>query len=214
LLYAYTTFEGASGLDVLCLDLEGVLVPEVWQAVAAATGIEGLLKTTRDIPDYDDLMRYRLGLINKHDVTMSTIQAEIANLVPLPGAQAFLNWARDRYQVAIISDTFYEFASPLMAQLDRPLILCHRLVVKNDRITGYEIRQPDPKRCSVQAFKSLNYRVIAAGDSFNDVSMLEEADRGFFFCAPDNVRAEFPQYSVAHDYAQLQGLIAAAWEPA
>ena len=214
MLYAYTTFEGASGLDVLCLDLEGVLVPEVWQAVAAATGIEGLLKTTRDIPDYDDLMRYRLGLINEHDVTMSTIQAEIAKLVPLPGAQAFLNWARDRYQVAIISDTFYEFASPLMAQLDRPLILCHRLVVKNDRITGYVIRQPDPKRCSVQAFKSLNYRVIAAGDSFNDVSMLEEADRGFFFCAPDNVRAEFPQYSVAHDYAQLQGLIAAAWEPA
>jgi len=196
------------------LDLEGVLVPEVWQAVAAATGIEGLLKTTRDIPDYDDLMRYRLGLINEHDVTMSTIQAEIAKLVPLPGAQSFLNWARDRYQVAIISDTFYEFASPLMAQLDRPLILCHRLVVKNDRITGYVIRQPDPKRCSVQAFKSLNYRVIAAGDSFNDVSMLEEADRGFFFCAPDNVRAEFPQYSVAHDYAQLQGLIAAAWEPA
>jgi phosphoserine/homoserine phosphotransferase len=191
------------------LDLEGVLVPEVWQAVAAATGIEGLTKTTRDIPVYDDLMNYRLGLLREHDVTMSTIQAEIAKLAPLPGAQAFMSWARDHFQVAIISDTFYEFAGPLMAQLERPTILCHRLVVENDRIAGYKIRQPDPKRCSVQAFKSLNYRVIAAGDSFNDISMLEEADRGIFYQAPDNVRSQYPQFPLANDYEELRRLILA-----
>ena len=196
-------------MDLLCLDLEGVLVPEVWQAVAAATGIEGLLKTTRDIPVYDDLMQYRLELLREHDVTMSAIQREIAALSPLPGAQAFMQWAREHYQVAIISDTFYEFAGPLMAQLDRPMILCHRLVIEDDRISDYKIRQPDPKRCSVQAFKALNYRVIAAGDSFNDVSMLEEADRGIFFQAPDNVRAQFPQYPLAQDYDQLRELIIA-----
>lgn len=196
-------------MDLLCLDLEGVLVPEVWQAVAAATGIEGLSKTTRDIPVYDDLMQYRLELLREHDVTMSAIQREIAALSPLPGAQEFMQWAREHYQVAIISDTFYEFAGPLMAQLDRPMILCHRLVIEDDRISDYKIRQPDPKRCSVQAFKALNYRVIAAGDSFNDVSMLEEADRGIFFQAPENVRAQFPQYPLAQDYDQLRELIMA-----
>lgn len=194
-------------MDVLCLDLEGVLVPEVWQAVAKETRIPELLKTTRDIPNYDDLMNYRLGIIEEHDVTLSQIQAEIAKLRPLPGAADFLRWARRKFQVAIISDTFYEFAAPLMAQLNEPFLLCHKLQVRDDRIVGYKLRQPDPKRCSVRAFQSLELKVLAAGDSFNDVSMLEEAHAGIFFQAPDNVREQFPQYPLAENYTELQALL-------
>ncbi len=189
------------------MDLEGVLVPEVWQAVANETQIPELLKTTRDISDYDELMGYRLGIIDQHGITLSQIQAEIAKLSPLPGAAEFLRWARLNFQVAIISDTFYEFAAPLMAQLDEPFLLCHKLKVVDDRVVGYQLRQPDPKRCSVKAFKSLKLNVIAAGDSFNDVSMLEEAHAGIFFQAPENVRAQFPQYPLATDYQALQHLI-------
>ncbi|MEC7554683.1 MAG: bifunctional phosphoserine phosphatase/homoserine phosphotransferase ThrH [Pseudomonadota bacterium] len=194
-------------MDVLCLDLEGVLVPEVWQAVAHATEVEGLLKTTRDIPVYEDLMKYRLELLEQHDITLSDVQEQIAKLEPLPGAYEFLQWARLHFQVAIISDTFYEFAAPLMAQLNQPFLLCHQLTVENDRITGFKLRQPDPKRCSVKAFKSLDLRVVAAGDSFNDVSMLEEADLGIFFQAPDNVRELYPQYTLARNYDELRNLI-------
>lgn len=194
-------------MDVLCLDLEGVLVPEVWQAVAHATEVEGLLKTTRDIPVYEDLMKYRLELLEQHDITLSDVQEQIAKLEPLPGAYEFLQWARLHFQVAIISDTFYEFAAPLMAQLNQPFLLCHKLTVENDRITGFKLRQPDPKRCSVKAFKSLDLRVVAAGDSFNDVSMLEEADLGIFFQAPDNVRELYPQYTLAGNYDELRDLI-------
>ncbi len=194
-------------MDILCLDLEGVLVPEVWQAVARATGVEALQKTTRDIPVYDELMRYRLDILAAQDITLSMITAQIATLAPLPGAVDFLEWARQRFQIAIISDTFYEFAMPLMAQLGRPMLLCHRLDVQDDRIVGYRIRQPDPKRCSVRAFKSLNYNVYAAGDSFNDVTMLAEADHGFFFQAPQAICAQFPQYRRAADYAELQALL-------
>ena len=194
-------------MDVLCLDLEGVLVPEVWQAVAYATEVEGLLKTTRDIPVYEDLMKYRLELLEQHDITLSDVQEQIAKLEPLPGAYEFLQWARLHFQVAIISDTFYEFAAPLMAQLNQPFLLCHKLTVENDRITGFKLRQPDPKRCSVKAFKSLDLRVVAAGDSFNDVSMLEEADLGIFFQAPDNVRELYPQYTLARNYDELRNLI-------
>ena len=194
-------------MDVLCLDLEGVLVPEVWQAVAHATEVEGLLKTTRDIPVYEDLMKYRLELLEQHDITLSEVQEQIAKLEPLPGAYEFLQWARLHFQVAIISDTFYEFAAPLMAQLNQPFLLCHKLTVENDRITGFKLRQPDPKRCSVKAFKSLDLRVVAAGDSFNDVSMLEEADLGIFFQAPDNVRELYPQYTLARNYDELRNLI-------
>ncbi len=197
-------------MNVLCLDLEGVLIPEIWQAVADHTGIDTLRKTTRDIPVYDDLMQLRLDVLAEHDLPLSTIQWVIDGLEPLPGAPEFLGWARQRFQVAIISDTFYQFAMPLMAKLGWPTLLCHNLVVENDRIVDYSIRQPDPKRRSVQAFQSLNYRVLAAGDSYNDVSMLEEADAGFFFCAPDNVRAEFPQYPFAADYEALQRLLDAA----
>jgi phosphoserine/homoserine phosphotransferase len=187
--------------------LEGVLVPEVWQAVARETQIPELLKTTRDIPNYDDLMNYRLAIIEEHGITLSQIQTEIAKLSPLPGAVEFLRWARLNFQVAIISDTFYEFAAPLMAQLDEPFLLCHKLQVRDDRIVGYTLRQSDPKRRSVKAFKSLELKVVAAGDSFNDVSMLEEAHAGIFFQAPENVRAQFPQYPLAADYAELQQLI-------
>ena len=196
-------------VDVLCLDLEGVLVPEVWQAVAGATQVEGLLKTTRDIPVYEDLMNYRLKLLEEHDITLSDVQVQIAKLQPLPGAFEFLQWARLHYQVAIISDTFYEFAAPLMAQLQQPFLLCHKLVVEQDRIVGFKLRQTDPKRCSVRAFKSLDLRVLAAGDSFNDVSMLEEADRGIFFQAPDNVREIYPQYPLANGYEALKTLLTA-----
>ena len=194
-------------MDVLCLDLEGVLVPEVWQAVAHATEVEGLLKTTRDIPVYEDLMKYLLELLKQHDITLSDVQEQIAKLEPLPGAYEFLQWARLHFQVAIISDTFYEFAAPLMAQLNQPFLLCHKITVENDRITGFKLRQPDPKRCSVKAFKSLDLRVVAAGDSFNDVSMLEEADLGIFFQAPDNVRELYPQYTLARNYDELRDLI-------
>ncbi|HEX7036165.1 MAG TPA: bifunctional phosphoserine phosphatase/homoserine phosphotransferase ThrH [Pseudomonadales bacterium] len=197
-------------MDVLCLDLEGVLIPEIWQAVADRTGIDALRKTTRDIPVYDDLMQMRLGVMREHDVRLSTIRDVIDALEPLPGAPEFLGWARQHFQVVIVSDTFYQFAMPLMARLGWPTLLCHRLVVQDDRIVDYRIRQPDPKRRSVQAFRSLNYRVLAAGDSFNDVSMLEEADAGFFFCAPDNVRGQFPQYPFAGDYEALKALLLAA----
>ena len=194
-------------MDVLCLDLEGVLVPEVWEAVAEKTGVKGLLKTTRDIPVYDDLMQYRLGLLAEHDITLSTIQGEIALLEPLPGAKAFLAWARQEFQVAIISDTFYEFGMPLMAHLGYPTLLCHKLEVENDRIVGYHIRQKDPKRCSVEACHSLKYRVFAAGDSFNDVSMLDEADFGFFFTAPANVAEQFPQFAKTENYEELKSAL-------
>jgi phosphoserine / homoserine phosphotransferase len=194
-------------LNVLCLDLEGVLVPEIWLAVADHTGIDALRKTTRDVPVYDDLMQLRLRVLADHDLPLSTIQNVIDEQEPLPGAPEFLGWARQQFQVAIISDTFYQFALPLMAKLGWPTLLCHTLEVRDDRIVGYHIRQPDPKRHSVRAFQSLNYRVLAAGDSYNDVSMLEEADAGFLFRAPDNVRAEFPQYPCANEYDHLKHLL-------
>jgi phosphoserine/homoserine phosphotransferase len=194
-------------LDILCLDLEGVLVPEVWQAVAKETQLPELLKTTRDIPVYEDLMDYRLDILRAQGITLTDIQNEIAKLKPLDGAKEFLDWAGERFQVAIISDTFYEFAGPLMVQLGDPFLLCHKLIVEDDHVVGYKLRQTDPKRHSVKAFKSLDLRVIAAGDSFNDVSMLEEADHGIFFQAPENVRAQFPQYPLAADYTELQALI-------
>jgi len=202
-------------LDILCLDLEGVLVPEVWQAVAAETGIVELQKTTRDIPIYNDLMDYRLNVLAQHDVTLSLVNSEIAKLSPLPGAREFLDWARTEFQIAIVSDTFYEFAGPLMEMLGYPMLLCHKLTVENDRIVGYSIRQQDPKRKSVQAFKSLGYRVYAAGDSFNDLSMLDEADYGFFYCAPDNVVENYPQYPRTTSYQELkQQLMSSGAAPA
>ncbi len=197
-------------MDILCLDLEGVLIPEIWIGVAERTGIEGLRKTTRDIPVYDDLMQMRLGILDEHDIDLATIHSVIDTLEPLAGAAEFLQWARQHFQVAIISDTFYEFAAPLMRKLGSPLLLCHKLQVVEGRIRGYQLRQTDPKRHSVKAFQNLNYRVLAAGDSFNDIPMLEQADQGFFYKAPANVRSQYPGFKAAEDYAQLQALLLAA----
>ncbi|MEN8180937.1 MAG: bifunctional phosphoserine phosphatase/homoserine phosphotransferase ThrH [Myxococcota bacterium] len=187
-----------------CLDLEGVLIPEIWIGFAERTGIEELRLTTRDVPDYDALMKRRLGILTQHGLGLVDIQEVIGAMTPLPGAAGFLGWLRERFQVAILSDTFYEFAAPLMRQLGHPLLLCNRLVIDQGRIVDYRIRQADPKRCSVRAFHDLAYRVIATGDSYNDTSMLGEADAGILFRPPDNVVAEFPQFPVARDYEALR----------
>ncbi len=188
---------------LVTLDLEGVLVPEIWVAVADRTGIDALRRTTRDEPDYDVLMQYRLDVLAEHGLTMSLVQDVIGGLGPLPGAREFLDELRARTQVVILSDTFEQFAAPLMRQLGMPTIFCHRLVVEGDRIVGYRLRQPDQKRCSVRAFRQLEYKVIAAGDSYNDTTMLAEADAGFLFRAPDNVIAEFPQFPAFTGYGEL-----------
>jgi phosphoserine/homoserine phosphotransferase len=194
---------------IVTLDLEGVLVPEIWIAVAERTGIEALRRTTRDEPDYDVLMRYRLGILAEHGLTMSLVQDVIGGLTPLDGAKAFLDELRNRTQVVILSDTFEQFAAPLMRQLGMPTVFCHRLVVEDDRIVDYRLRQPDQKRKSVEAFQSLAYKVIAAGDSYNDTTMLGAADAGFLFHAPANVIAEFPQFPAVDDYDDLLALITA-----
>ena len=194
---------------IVTLDLEGVLIPEIWVAVAERTGIDGLLRTTRDEPDYDVLMRYRLGLLVEHGLTMSLIEDIISGLAPLSGAYDFLTKLRAHAQVIILSDTFEEFAQPFMRQLDWPTVFCHRLVVTNDHIVDYRLRQPDQKRKSVQALHGLNYRVIAAGDSYNDTTMLGEADAGFLVHAPPNVIAEFPQFPALDSYDELFDAITA-----
>lgn len=190
---------------VVCLDLEGVLVPEVWINVAEREGIEALRLTTRDIPDYDELMGHRLRVLEEHNLTIGHIQAAIDTLSPLEGALAFLDGLREQYQVIILSDTFYQFAEPLMRQLAWPTLFCHDLDVDSGgRIAGYRLRQADQKRQAVRALHDLNFKVVAAGDSYNDTSMLGEADRGILFCPPDNVIREFPQFPVTRDYAALR----------
>ncbi|MDX2379243.1 MAG: bifunctional phosphoserine phosphatase/homoserine phosphotransferase ThrH [Acidimicrobiia bacterium] len=192
---------------LVTLDLEGVLIPEVWIAVAERTGIDGLTRTTRDEPDYDVLMRYRLGLLAEHGLTMSLIEDVISQLEPLTGAKAFLDELRSITQVIILSDTFEQFARPFMRQLGWPTVFCHRLIIDGDRVTDYRLRQPDQKRCSVEAFHQLEYRVIAAGDSYNDTTMLSAADAGILFHAPSNVVAEFPQFPALDTYAELLAAI-------
>lgn len=192
-------------VNVVCLDLEGVLVPEVWINVAERTGIAELRRTTRDEPDYDVLMRRRLEILDEHGLTLKDIQAVIGAMGPMEGAKAFLDELRERAQVIILSDTFYEFAAPLMRQLGRPTLFCHSLVVDaGDRVTGYRLRMPDQKRAAVQALRALRFRVLAAGDSYNDTTMLGAADAGFLFRAPDNVVREFPQFPLVHDYDDLR----------
>ena len=193
---------------IVTLDLEGVLVPEIWIAFAEKTGIEQLKLTTRDIPDYDELMTGRLAILNEHGLKLADIQEVIGTLAPLEGAKAFLDELRSITQVVILSDTFLEFAKPLMEQLAWPTIFCHDLEIDAEgRVVKYRLRQPDQKRKAVVAFRSLNYRVIAAGDSYNDTTMLGEADTGFLFRSPDNVKAEFPQFRSAEEYDELMGLI-------
>jgi phosphoserine/homoserine phosphotransferase len=198
-------------VELACLDLEGVLVPEIWIEFADRTGIEALRATTRDIPDYNVLMRQRLDLLDQHNLKIDDIQDVIAGLEPLAGAIEFVDWLRERFQVIILSDTFYEFSQPLMRQLGWPTLFCHRLISdESGRVVDYKLRQVDPKRASVKAFHSLNYRVIAAGDSYNDTTMLSEADVGILFHAPQNVIDEFPQFEAVHEYSDLKRAFAAA----
>ena len=192
-------------MEIACLDLEGVLIPEIWIAFAEKTGIEGFNRTTRDEPNYDVLMNYRLSLLREHNLGINEIQAVIATLEPLQGAVEFVDWLRERFQVVILSDTFYEFASPLMKPLGYPTLLCHQLECADDgTVLNYQLRQANPKRQSIVALKSLYYRTIAAGDSYNDTTMLMEADAGILFQAPDNVVNEFPQFPSVHTYEDLK----------
>ena len=200
--------------SIVTLDMEGVLTPEIWIAVAEKTGLPELRRTTRDEPDYDQLMRGRLAILDRHGLKLSDIQEVIGTLRPLSGAKEFLDELRSVSQVIILSDTFEQFASPLLRQFGWPTLLCHRLVVDNDRVTGYRLRVPEQKQKAVAALKRLNYHVIAAGDSFNDTAMLMEADVGFLFRAPDNVKRQFPQFKAVDAYADLMHLIQGARETA
>jgi len=200
-------------VELACLDLEGVLIPEIWINFAERTGIDELRATTRDIPDYDVLMKQRLGILEQHKLGLADIQDVISGLSPLPGAKDCLDWLRNHFQVVILSDTFYEFAEPLMRQLGFPTLFCHKLEMNDaGMIVDYHLRQADPKRKAVQAFHGLNFRIIATGDSYNDTTMLEEADAGILFCPPQNVIDEFPQFPVAKSYAELQAEFAKASE--
>ena len=196
--------EAVAHQSIVTLDVEGVLIPEIWIAAAERSGIDELRRTTRDEPDYDVLMRGRLDLLAEHGLGMSDMVEVIASLTPLDGAREFLDELRSRTQVVLLSDTFEEFARPFMAQLGWPTVLCHRLEVDDeDRISEYRLRQPDQKRRAVQALHGLNYRVLAAGDSYNDTTMLAEADHGFLFRAPQNVIEEFPQFPALTEYDDL-----------
>lgn len=192
-------------MEIACLDLEGVLIPEIWIAFAEKTGIDELRATTRDIPDYDVLMKQRLALLDQHGLGLNEIQEVIETLSPLEGAVEFVDWLRERFQVVILSDTFYEFSQPLMRQLGFPTLLCHRLEVNGKgKVVDYHLRQVNPKRQAVLALQTLYYRIIAAGDSYNDTTMLAEADAGILFKAPDRVIAEFPQFPAVHSYEDLK----------
>jgi phosphoserine / homoserine phosphotransferase len=194
-------------MEIACLDLEGVLIPEIWIAFAEKTNIPELRVTTRDLPDYDVLMKQRLRILAEHGLGLKEIQAVVSTMEPLPGAVEFVSWLRKHFQVVILSDTFYEFAMPFMPMLGNPTLLCHKLVVdEQGKVVDYVIRQKDPKRQAVLAFQGLNYRVIAAGDSYNDTSMLGTAEAGFLFHAPDKVIAEFPQFAAVHTYGELKEL--------
>src|ERR1041385_1401164 len=196
--------------SIVTLDMEGVLTPEIWIAVAEKTKIPELRRTTRDEPDYDKLMRGRLKILDQHGLKLSDIQNVIGTLQPLPGGKEFLDELRSIVQVIILSDTFEQFAQPLMKQLNWPTLFCHRLIVENDCITGYQLRQPNQKQKSVAALKSLNYFVISAGDSYNDTAMLLEANVGFLIHAPDNVKRDFPQLKPLENYPALLNEIKAA----
>ena len=192
-------------MEIACLDLEGVLVPEIWIGFAEETGITELRATTRDIPDYDVLMRQRLRILKENNLGLTDIQKVISGISPMEGAFEFVTWLKERFQLVILSDTFYEFSEPLMRQLGFPTLFCHRLIVdSNGIITDYRLRQKDPKRQCVKAFHSLNFRVIASGDSYNDTTMLSEAEAGILFRAPANVIEEFPQYPSVSSYEELK----------
>jgi phosphoserine/homoserine phosphotransferase len=196
---------------VVCLDLEGVLVPEIWVEVARRTGIEALTRTTRDEPDYDKLMRYRLEILAREKLRLADIEAVIADMGPLPGAAEFLGDLREQHQVVILSDTFYAFARPLMRQLGWPTLFCHRLEIDaGGFVANYRLRMPDQKRSAVEALRGLEFSIVAAGDSYNDTSMLAAADAGIFYRPPASIAAQFPQFRVTQNYAELAAAIAEA----
>lgn len=198
-------------MQIACLDLEGVLVPEIWINVAERTGIDALRATTRDVSDYDVLMRQRLKILDEHNLKLADIQEVIAGLGPMDGAKEFLDELRESFQVIILSDTFYDFAAPLMKQLGHPTLFCHRLGIDGEgRVADYHLRMPDQKREAVKALHKLNFKVIAAGDSYNDISMLSEANAGILFCPPQNVIDEFPQFPVTTNYEELTAAFANA----
>jgi phosphoserine / homoserine phosphotransferase len=198
-------------MQMICLDLEGVLVPEIWIEFSKRSGITELARTTRDEPDYDRLMHFRIATLAKHGMKLADIQAVIAGMAPMDGARAFLDDLRSRYQVLILSDTFYEFAQPLMQQLAWPTLLCHKLEVDAAGfVTRHVLRQPDQKRHAVNALRSLNFQVIAAGDSYNDTGMLSAAHAGFFIHPPEAITKQFPQFAVMRNYADLTAAIDAA----
>ncbi len=198
-------------MQIVCLDLEGVLVPEIWIEFSKRTGIPELRRTTRDEPNYDTLMKGRLALLSQHKLGLPDIQKVIADMGPMPGAKAFLDDLRQRFQVIILSDTFYEFAMPLMQQLGMPTLFCHKLEADaRGMLVNYHLRMPEQKRESVKALKALNFKVIAAGDSYNDTAMLGVAHAGILFRPPENVIREFPQYPVTMDYGQLEAEISKA----
>lgn len=200
-------------MNIVCLDLEGVLIPEIWVNFADKVGVSELKATTRDIPDYDELMQFRLEIVAKNDFRIQDIQAVIDTLTPLEGAKAFLDALREDYQLIILSDTFAQFAKPMMRQLAWPTIFCHELIIDDEgRINDYKLRKADHKRETVKRLHELNFNVVAAGDSYNDTTMLSEAEQGILFCPPQNVIDEFPQYPVAKTYEQLRSNIDAAME--
>ena len=192
-------------MNIICLDLEGVLIPEIWINFAEKVGVKELMATTRDIPDYDELMKFRIELCSKHDFRIQDIQDVIDTLSPLDGAKDFLDQLRADYQLIILSDTFQEFATPMMRQLGWPTIFCHQLLIDDEgRINNYKLRKADHKRETVKRLHELNFNVVAAGDSYNDTTMLSEAEQGILFCPPQNVIDEFPQFPVAKSYLELR----------
>ena len=191
-------------MEIVCLDMEGTLTPEIWEQVASNTGIESLNKTTRDIPNYSELMDYRLDIMDEHKITLADIQEAVDQLELLPGALDFLNNVRKNFQIAILSDTFHEFASPLMKKLGYPLLLCHSLTVIDDEIVSYEFRHPQAKKQAIESFKSLGYRCFAAGDSHNDIQMFEVAEKGFFINAPSKISNSYPEITAFDNYNDLE----------
>ncbi len=195
-------------MQIVCLDLEGVLIPEIWIAFAEKTGIEALKRTTRDEPDYDTLMRYRLDILNEHQLKLADIQSVIGSLDPLPGAVEFVQWVTAQTRLVILSDTFTQFAGPLMKKLGNPTLFCHQLAIdESGRIADYCLRLPDHKRKAVEAFKALNFETFAAGDSYNDLSMIEIADHKALFCPPERLVSERPDLAVAKNHQELRRLI-------
>ena len=199
-------------MEYVCLDLEGVLVPEIWSEVAKFTGEDKFNLTTQDIKDYSELMDMRMGLVEAMDISISDIQAVVHKMEPFEGAKEFMDWARDNFQVTIVSDTFYQLAWPLIKKLGTPSIICHHLEIEGEKLKGYSLRQLENKKRVVQTFKTLKYRVFAAGDSYNDIQMLTEADLGVFFQAPEHIKNEFPKINCVENYVELKKVFSNASE--